>query len=129
VPLYEYQCPKCGLFELIRKFSDEPVTVCPTCGSEVQKLASAPAFHLKGSGWYVTDYAKKGSGESGSKAGKAKSEEAKSGESKSDGGKSTDSKSSDSKSSESKSESKSSKESKESSSSSKPAPASSKKSD
>jgi putative FmdB family regulatory protein len=83
VPLYEYQCPKCGLFELIRKFSDDPVTECPTCGSPVQKQASAPAFHLKGTGWYVTDYAKKGSGESGSKAGKAKSEEAKSGESKS----------------------------------------------
>ena len=78
MPLYEYQCPKCGRFELIRKFSDEPVTECPTCGSPVQKLASAPAFHLKGSGWYATDYAKKGSGESGSKSGKAKSEEAKS---------------------------------------------------
>ena len=83
MPLYEYQCPKCGVFELIRKFSDEPVTTCPTCGSEVQKLASAPAFHLKGTGWYVTDYAKKGSGESGSKAAKATSEEAKSGEGKS----------------------------------------------
>lgn len=93
MPLYEYQCPKCGRFELIRKFSDEPVTECPTCGSPVQKLASAPAFHLKGSGWYATDYAKKGSGESGSKAGKAKSEEAKSGESKSSESKSSDSKS------------------------------------
>jgi putative FmdB family regulatory protein len=124
VPLYEYECPKCGLFELIRKFSDEPVTVCPTCGSEIQKLASAPAFHLKGSGWYVTDYAKKGSGESGSKSGKAKAEEAKSGASDSAGGK-TDGKSSESKSSESKSESKPAKESKESSS--KPAASSSSK--
>jgi putative FmdB family regulatory protein len=88
VPLYEYECPKCGTFELIRKFSDAPVTECPTCGRPVQKLASAPAFHLKGTGWYATDYAKKGSGESGSKAGKAKSEEAKSGESKSSEGKS-----------------------------------------
>ena len=61
MPLYEYQCPKCGRFELIRKFADPPVTECPTCGSPVQKLASAPAFHLKGTGWYVTDYAKKGS--------------------------------------------------------------------
>jgi putative FmdB family regulatory protein len=92
VPLYEYQCPKCGRFELIRKFADPPVTECPTCGSPVQKLASAPAFHLKGTGWYVTDYAKKGSGESGSKAGKAKSEEAKSGESKSSESKSSESK-------------------------------------
>ena len=93
MPLYEYQCQKCGVFELIRKFSDEPVTTCPTCGSEVQKLASAPAFHLKGTGWYVTDYAKKGSGESGSKSGKAKSEEAKSGETKSTESKSSESKS------------------------------------
>ncbi len=119
MPLYEYQCPKCGVFELIRKFSDEPVTACPTCGSEVQKLASAPAFHLKGSGWYVTDYAKKGSGESGSKSGKAKSEEAKSGASDSASKSSTDGKSSESKSSESKSEAKAGKESKAPSTSSK----------
>ena len=91
MPLYEYQCPKCGLFELIRKFSDDPVTVCPTCGSEVQKLASAPAFHLKGTGWYVTDYAKKGAGES--KSGKGKSEDAKSGESKASDAKPAESKS------------------------------------
>jgi putative FmdB family regulatory protein len=62
VPLYEYQCPKCGRFELIRKFSDEPLTSCPTCGKEVVKLASAPSFQFKGTGWYVTDYAKKSSG-------------------------------------------------------------------
>ena len=91
MPLYEYQCPKCGLFELIRKFSDDPVTVCPTCGSEVQKLASAPAFHLKGTGWYVTDYAKKGAGEA--KSAKGKSEDAKSGESKSSESKPAESKS------------------------------------
>ena len=59
MPLYEYQCPKCGRFEVIRKFSDEPLTICPTCGSEIQKLASAPAIQFKGTGWYVTDYAKK----------------------------------------------------------------------
>ena len=97
MPLYEYQCPKDGRFEVIRKFSDPPLTVCPTCGSEIQKLASAPAFHLKGTGWYVTDYAKKpsGDGKSGqrseegkpgeSKAADAKSSESKSGESKSEG--------------------------------------------
>ncbi len=79
MPLYEYQCPKCGVFELIRKFSDEPLTTCPTCGSDVQKLASAPAFHLKGTGWYVTDYAKKSSGD-----GKSQSSDSKSGEGKSD---------------------------------------------
>ena len=62
MPLYEYQCPKCGRFELIRKFADEPLTKCPTCGSEIQKLMSAPAIQFKGTGWYVTDYAKKSGG-------------------------------------------------------------------
>jgi putative FmdB family regulatory protein len=51
VPLYEYQCPKCGRFELIQKFSDAPLSKCPTCGSEVQKLLSAPAIQFKGTGW------------------------------------------------------------------------------
>jgi len=97
--LYEYQCPKCGVFELIRKFSDEPVTVCPTCGSEIQKLASAPAFHLKGTGWYVTDYAKKSPGDG--KSGKGASDEGKSGDGKSGDSKSTEKKSGESKSSES----------------------------
>lgn len=109
MPLYEYQCPKCGLFELIRKFSDDPVTICPTCGSEVQKLASAPAFHLKGTGWYVTDYAKKGGGEA--KSDQGKSEDGKPGGGKSGDGKSGESKPADSKPSESKSETKSSKDS------------------
>jgi putative FmdB family regulatory protein len=62
VPLYEYQCPRCGRFELIKKFSDAPLTACPTCGSEVQKLLSAPAIQFKGTGWYITDYARKSSG-------------------------------------------------------------------
>jgi putative FmdB family regulatory protein len=67
VPLYEYQCPKCGRFELIRKFSDPPLATCPTCGAEVQKLLSAPAIQFKGAGWYITDYARKGSGGDGEK--------------------------------------------------------------
>lgn len=62
MPLYEYECPKCGRFEVIRKFSDKPLKKCPTCGSAIQKLASAPAIQFKGAGWYVTDYAKKSSG-------------------------------------------------------------------
>ena len=69
MPLYEYQCDSCGArFELIRKFSDPPLTTCPKCGAEgVRKLVSSPAFQFKGSGWYVTDYAKKsGEGESSS---------------------------------------------------------------
>jgi putative FmdB family regulatory protein len=60
MPLYEYLCDACGhRFELIKKFSDPPVEKCPKCGGAVHKLQSAPAFHLKGTGWYLTDYAKK----------------------------------------------------------------------
>jgi len=73
MPLYEYECDACGhRFEVIQKFSDAPIDKCPVCGSTVHKLQSAPAFHLKGTGWYATDYAKPGStGESkGGKDGK-----------------------------------------------------------
>ena len=68
MPLYEYQCEKCEQrFERIQKFSDPPVETCPSCGGKVRKLLSSPAIQFKGSGWYVTDYAKKtGSTESGS---------------------------------------------------------------
>jgi len=70
MPLYEYQCDACGTrFERIRKFSDPPLTTCPNCGAEqVQKLVSSPAFQFKGSGWYVTDYAKKSDDSSSSMA-------------------------------------------------------------
>lgn len=62
MPMYEYKCQKCGhIFELIQRFSDAPLTVHEGCGGELEKVISAPAFHLKGSGWYATDYAK-GSG-------------------------------------------------------------------
>jgi putative FmdB family regulatory protein len=79
MPLYEYQCDSCGaVFERIRKFSDPPVEVCPTCGGSVKKLVSSPAFQFKGSGWYVTDYAKKSSGPapSGESSGGSKSDKA-----------------------------------------------------
>jgi putative FmdB family regulatory protein len=60
MPLYEYQCESCDRkFEKIVKFSDPPLEKCPTCGGPVRKLVSSPAFHLKGTGWYATDYAKK----------------------------------------------------------------------
>jgi putative FmdB family regulatory protein len=60
MPLYEYECETNGhRFERIQKFSDPPVDVCPTCGSAVRKLLSSPAIQFKGSGWYITDYAKK----------------------------------------------------------------------
>jgi len=62
MPLYEYECENCGhRFEVIQKFSDPPLERCPKCSGAVHKLQSAPAFQFKGTGWYVTDYAKSGS--------------------------------------------------------------------
>jgi putative FmdB family regulatory protein len=62
MPIYEYKCTKCRHeFQAMQKFSDAPVLQCPTCGSPVKKLISRSSFHLKGSGWYLTDYAKKSS--------------------------------------------------------------------
>ena len=64
MPLYEYQCDACGnRFEKIVQFSDPPLEACPSCGGKVQKLLSSPAIQFKGSGWYITDYAKKNSPE------------------------------------------------------------------
>ncbi len=64
LPLYEYRCRKCGRhFEKIRKFSDPPVTKCPDCGGAAEQLVSPPAIQFKGSGWYVTDYARKSGAE------------------------------------------------------------------
>jgi putative FmdB family regulatory protein len=61
MPLYEYACEACGhRFETIQKFSDPPPDACPKCGGRVRKLVAAPAFQFKGSGWYITDYARKG---------------------------------------------------------------------
>jgi putative FmdB family regulatory protein len=60
MPLYEYKCKKCGhQFEKIQKFSDKMVKKCPDCGGPVEQTITAPAVQFKGSGWYVTDYAKK----------------------------------------------------------------------
>lgn len=63
MPLYEYQCPKCGhRFERIQKFSDPDPKKCPECGAgKLERLLHAPAVQFKGSGWYVTDYGKAGS--------------------------------------------------------------------
>ena len=69
MPLYEYQCENCEhRFEKIQKFSDPPPDACPKCGGPVRKLFSSPAIQFKGSGFYITDYAKKSSdsGQSGS---------------------------------------------------------------
>jgi putative FmdB family regulatory protein len=60
MPIYEYECSKCGdLTEALQKFSDKPLTRCKSCGGKLHKLISHSSFHLKGSGWYVTDYAGK----------------------------------------------------------------------
>ena len=75
LPLYEYECPKCGTFELVRKFSDAPLESCPTCARPVEKLASAPAIQFKGTGWYITDYARKSSGVEGGKEAKDKAKD------------------------------------------------------
>ena len=57
MPLYEYECESCShRFEVIQKFSDAPISVCPKCGGPVQKLLSSPAIQFKGSGFYLTDY-------------------------------------------------------------------------
>jgi putative FmdB family regulatory protein len=72
MPLYEYQCKKCHhRFERIQKFSDPHVKKCPDCGGPVEQVVSAPAVQFKGSGWYVTDYAKQSSGGSSSSNGES----------------------------------------------------------
>jgi putative FmdB family regulatory protein len=80
MPLYEYQCENCAQrFERIQKFSDPPVETCPSCGGKVRKLLSSPAIQFKGSGWYITDYAKKsGSTESGSSSSSSSGSDSKS---------------------------------------------------
>lgn len=61
MPLYEYQCDKCGnVFEVLQKFSDAPLEVHENCGGKVTRLISAPGLQFKGTGWYITDYARSG---------------------------------------------------------------------
>jgi putative FmdB family regulatory protein len=79
MPLYEYECKKCHhRFEKIQKFSDRMVKKCPDCGGPVEQMISAPAVQFKGSGWYVTDYAKKSSSQSSDGSGKDSKKEDKS---------------------------------------------------
>ena len=91
MPLYEYQCKKCGhKFEKIQLFSDKPIKKCPECGGAVEKLISRSAVQFKGSGWYVTDYAKKSDGGGSSASGvKSSSESASSSDSGSSDNKET----------------------------------------
>ena len=87
MPLYEYECKKCGhRFEKIQLFSDPMLKKCPECGGKIEQMISAPAIQFKGSGWYVNDYAKKpapsaASGKNGDESGKAGSVKAESSES------------------------------------------------
>ena len=87
MPLYEYECEAENgrRFEIIQKFSDEPLTVCPACGGPVRKLISSPAIQFKGSGFYITDYAKKSNVDAGkeSKSGSSTSTSGDSGSSSS----------------------------------------------
>jgi len=65
VPIYEYQCTKCGeVFEAFQKITDEPLSQCKFCHAKVEKLISQSSFQLKGSGWYLTDYARRSSSSS-----------------------------------------------------------------
>jgi len=91
LPLYEYRCKKCGQhFEKIQRFSDDSLSVCSECGGELERLLSSPAIQFKGSGWYITDYARKSSTPAGDAASKPPGGDGKpatSADSKSDGGK------------------------------------------
>jgi putative FmdB family regulatory protein len=60
MPIYEYQCAKCGVFEVTQRITENPLKKCPTCKGKVERIISATSFVLKGSGWYATDYAKSG---------------------------------------------------------------------
>lgn len=94
MPLYEYECTKCHhRFERIQKFSDPHVKSCPNCAGKVEMVVSAPAVQFKGSGWYVTDYAKKsGSSSSSSSNGSDKSEKKEDAKPKSESKKSSEAK-------------------------------------
>jgi putative FmdB family regulatory protein len=94
MPIYEYQCGACGhTLETLQKISDSPLTRCPECGEDaLKKLISAPAFRLKGSGWYETDF-KTGNKKNVAQSDKSGSDKSSSGKSSADGSKSgTDSK-------------------------------------
>jgi putative FmdB family regulatory protein len=78
MPLYEYECKKCGhRFEKIQKFSDKQIRKCPECGGPVEQLVHAPAVQFKGSGWYVTDYARKSHAPASSDGGSKEPKESK----------------------------------------------------
>jgi putative FmdB family regulatory protein len=65
MPIYEYECPRCGVFEATQRITEHPLSRCPTCRCKVKKLISQTSFQLKGTGWYATDYGHKGNGNGG----------------------------------------------------------------
>jgi len=81
MPIYEYQCGKCGTVEVTQRITEKSLSRCPTCKAKVKKLISNTSFQLKGTGWYVTDYARKDNGSKSEKGSKAPATESK-GESK-----------------------------------------------
>ena len=85
MPIYEYQCSKCGVFEVTQRITEDALKKCPSCRSKVQKLISNTSFQLKGTGWYITDYGR-GKDSNGDKA------ESNGGKDSSDSDKSTESK-------------------------------------
>jgi putative FmdB family regulatory protein len=96
MPLYEYQCDACGhRFEVLQKFSDPRIDICPKCGSTVHKLMSSPAIQFKGSGFYITDYPKNESGGAPKSSGGAKDKEPSSSSSESSSDKGASDKGSD----------------------------------
>ena len=82
MPTYEYRCEHCGDFEEMQRITNPPLSRCPRCKRKVRRLISSTSFQLKGSGWYVTDYPRAGSGNGGKKEG---GKEPAAAESKSDG--------------------------------------------
>ena len=78
MPVYEYECTQCGeVEEVIQKFSEKPLTKCRHCAGKLQKLISQSTFHLKGTGWYVTDYSHKSQGSSAPRKAKDKASTSK----------------------------------------------------
>lgn len=67
MPIYEYRCEQCGVFEQMQRITEPTLERCPTCRRKVRRLISNTSFQLKGSGWYVTDYGRSGSGNGGKK--------------------------------------------------------------
>ena len=129
MPIYEYLCPDGHRFEVVQRFSDDPVAICEVCGKRVQRVLFAPAVHYKGKGFYSTDYGRKGANGAKPEAGGGSETGSKEGASSgggdsggSDSGSKSESKGSESKSSDSGSKSSSGESSsKKSDSSSKPA--------